>query len=463
MRKLYVVLLLVFSALVVAFALLSNRVGFHDTFEYITVAKELAGIHNVNVHSGHSLVYPAYLSVFLRAAPTMGAIKFVNVLWLIGIAALILLGTRNPIKPFLLFASSPMVWWLSPQVTPVLPAAFLFTLAYLAFKTYEASKKLRWIILTNAALGLSLALYEPMILLVILFILFFFYNKQMKFVLASLAVIFAGLLPRFALDYYLFHNPFYSVIRYVGANASLSLATANQYIPIRTIIPAVILVITPILFLSYRINWRKYWREGAMLSILFAFFILRTGHWLGIKYFLLFAPIVFLLLGKSISRKQLLAGVAVSLILILVIPYGLTWDMQPKPKDPYALSWGFGTTHDLLVSEDLQEIRSEGYKKLVVLGAGTGYAAFLFSDVPFFYWWKEYRAAETNQSAYSKLDYVLINPKIGLLEQLELRATLNTKTNDFTGVKFMAEKSEAVLPSFEMEKCYRILCIYNKT
>src|SRR3989338_8161442 len=106
--KLKFVALAIFTIAVVTFALLSNnasenaitQVAFHDTHEYITVAKELAGIHNVNVHSGHPFIYPAYLSLFVKLVPAMWAIKFANVLWLVGIAALLLLASRN-LKAFL--------------------------------------------------------------------------------------------------------------------------------------------------------------------------------------------------------------------------------------------------------------------------------------------------------------------------------------------------------------------------
>src|SRR3989344_492996 len=213
MQRSKIAALILFSALLLTFVLFSTQITFHDTREYITVAKELAGIHNVNVHSGHSFVYPLYLSFFIKLVPSMQAIKVANALWLVAIAALMLIGTKSP-KSFLLFATSPLVWWLSPQITPVLPAAFFLTLAYLSIKTFESRAKMAWLALAGLSLGLSFAFYEPMILPIALFMIFFFYEKLFKLMIFTAIFAVLGVLPRLVLDYYLFYNPLYSIIRY---------------------------------------------------------------------------------------------------------------------------------------------------------------------------------------------------------------------------------------------------------
>ncbi len=445
MQKSKIAMLVLFSALLLTFVFFSTRIAFHDAREYITVAKELAGIQNVNVHSGHSFVYPLYISGFVKLVPNMQVIKFSNALWLIATAALLLFSTKSS-KPFLLFAASPLVWWLSPQITPVLPAAFFFTLAYLAIKNFENGLKIKWLALAGLSLGASFAFYEPMILPVALLVFFFFYEKSFKLVIFTASFASLGVLPRLVLDYYLFHNPLYSIIRYVGSNVSFTVGLKGGYLPLQPeLIAAVLFMITPLLLLSYKINWKKYLREGLMLLILFVFLTLRAGHWRGIKYFLIFAPIFFLLLATQISRKQLFAGIMVSVAITGFVTYSF-----------------FGENSDAILAKDMQDLHADGYKKLVSSGGGTAYAAFIFEDRPFIFWWKEYDAFVNNKTTYSDLDYALAFSRINLLEQLEMRATLNTKPNDFSDAKFMFEKKEEVPDGFELEKCYRSVCIYRK-
>ncbi len=445
MQKSKIALLILFSALLLTFVLFSAQITFHDTREYITVAKELAGIHNVNVHSGHSFVYTLYLSFFIKLVPSMQAIKVANALWLVAIAALLLIGAKS-FKPFLLFAASPLVWWLSPQITPVLPAAFFITLAYLSIKTFESRAKTKWLALAGLSLGLSFAFYEPMILPIALLIFFFFYEKSFKLVIFTAIFTVLGVLPRLALDYYLFRNPLYSIIRYVGSNVAFTVGMKGGYLPLQPeLVAAVLFMITPFLLIIYKIDWKKYLRECLWLLILFIVLTLRSGHWHGIKYFLIITPIFLLLLATSISRKQLMFGILASIAITGFMAYGF-----------------FGETSDAILTKDMQDISVDGYKKLVSSGGGTAYAAYLFGNVPFIFWQKEYDAATENKTTYSDLDYKLMFSRINLLEQLEMQATLNAKPNDFSGAKFMFEKTEKVPAGFGLEKCYRAICVYRK-
>ena len=77
-KKVFIATVLILIAGFVFFIFFSTRISFHDTHEYITVSKELAGIHNVRVHSGHSYVYPFFISIFLKIFPSMQTIKFIN-------------------------------------------------------------------------------------------------------------------------------------------------------------------------------------------------------------------------------------------------------------------------------------------------------------------------------------------------------------------------------------------------
>ncbi len=71
-----------FGLVLVLFAVFSSQVIFHDTAEYITIAKNFAGVNNVDLFSGHSLLYPFFIAIFLKILPSLTMVKLVNVLWL---------------------------------------------------------------------------------------------------------------------------------------------------------------------------------------------------------------------------------------------------------------------------------------------------------------------------------------------------------------------------------------------
>ncbi|MBI2040902.1 MAG: hypothetical protein HYT16_02245 [DPANN group archaeon] len=469
-RKLAVLAL--FSALIITFTFLSTRVTFHDTHEYITVAKEMAGIHNVNVHSGHSFVYPAYISFFVKIFPSMYAIKLANVVWIIAIVAMLAFSSKS-FKPLLIFITSPLVWWLSPQITPVLPAAFFFTLAYLSIKKFERRQSTIWLAVCGTSLGTSFSFYDlPMFLLIGAFIILFFYEKQFKHFLALSTFLFLGIMPRLLLDYYLFHNPVYSIIRFIGSNISISQGLANKMPALANMfnigyVAAIFVAVTPLLILSYKTDWKKYLREGLLFLLLFLFFWWRAAPvdgllqsaGRGVKYFMLFAPILFLVLSTRINKKQILLGAIASVFIIMASVSGYFIEFN-KVGGGFNF---FGENRDSQIAQDIYWISEDGYQKVVASGAGTFYAAQLFAQKPFIFWWKEYDAAISNKAAYSKINYNTKYSKLHLLEQLELQATLNTKPNDFSDAEFVFEKGDEIPAGFELEKCYTILCIYKNT
>ncbi|GAJ01695.1 unnamed protein product, partial [marine sediment metagenome] len=152
--------LLIFILFLLVFAIFSTRIQFHDVNEYITIAKALAGINNLNVFTGHSSFYPLIISLFLRIWPNIIMIKIVNTMWLFLIGAILLLWLKSK-KTFIIFAFSPLVWYMSIQTTPVLPASLFLLLAFIFFKKQNIKYNNLY---SGLCLGLSFAFYTPMIL-----------------------------------------------------------------------------------------------------------------------------------------------------------------------------------------------------------------------------------------------------------------------------------------------------------
>src|SRR3989338_3990674 len=101
LKKTALIAIVFFAVAMLSYSVFSTISGFHDTHEYITVAKQIAGYGHVQIFSTHSIVYPAWLALFLQALPSLVTLKILNVLWLV-VDAGILYYIRN-YKAVLLF------------------------------------------------------------------------------------------------------------------------------------------------------------------------------------------------------------------------------------------------------------------------------------------------------------------------------------------------------------------------
>ncbi len=222
MKKEYV-LLLIFAVVLVLFAVFSTMVGFHDSNEYIAIAKNFAGIKNMDLFTTHSLLYPFVISPFLKVWPSLTTIKLINCIWVFLIGLLLLLWLKDR-RAFIIFAFSPLVWYVSIQTTPVLPAAFFFLLAYLFFKKEDIKYNFLY---SGFFLGMACAFYDVLIFVGIIFLLVYFMKKRVIDLIKYLIFIVIGLLPRLILDYWLFGMPFYSLMKFFGTNTIISLGLSS--------------------------------------------------------------------------------------------------------------------------------------------------------------------------------------------------------------------------------------------
>src|SRR3989338_4755290 len=81
--------------------------------------------------------------------------------------------TKNK-KTLLLWITSPLIWFVGIEITPMLPLAFFFLLSYILFKKWENDGKKSSVMLSGFFLGFSLALWTGALILVLVFMLIFF-------------------------------------------------------------------------------------------------------------------------------------------------------------------------------------------------------------------------------------------------------------------------------------------------
>ena len=143
----------IFAIALILFSVFSTKISFHDSHEFISIAKYFAGVENIDLFIGHSILYPFIMSFFIKFWPSFTMIKLINSLWIFLIGLSLLFHFKNK-KAFILFAFSPLTWFISIQTTPVLPASFFFLLSYLFF--LKKHKKHN-ILFSGLFLGISIA------------------------------------------------------------------------------------------------------------------------------------------------------------------------------------------------------------------------------------------------------------------------------------------------------------------
>jgi len=445
MKKEYIILV-IFAAVLFLFALFSTHIIFHDVPEYITIAKNFAGINNIDLFSTHSLLYPLIMSPFLKISNSLVMIKLVNCLWLFLIAVVLSLWLKNK-KAMILFIFSPLVWHISIQTTPVLPASFFFLIAFIFFKKENLKGHMAY---SGIFLGLSCTIYDPLILVSAFFILVYFWKKNISSLFWYLIFMAIGFLPRLIMDFYLFHMPFYSLIRYFGTNAIIALGL-NSRISMYEIFrqPAgllIIVAISPLLYTLYRLDWRRYKQEAIFLGIIFFVFIIRAAL---IKYFMIIAPIIIILLSLVMTEKEIKWHCILSIILIVLMTFSY---FTPNPQSS--------------INQDMKEILHDYSNVSYILvypgNDANTMAVFSWQDNPRFVWFQDYEASLTNQTRIKGYDFSF-NSKIPLKDRLVISASFNRFENKTYSNYIAISQNKDEIPGFAIEKCYKVLCVYKNS
>jgi len=434
--------IIIFAAVLILFSIFSTRLGFHDDYEYINIAKNFAGIDNIDLFSGHSLLYPGIISLFLKIWPSLIMMKLVNSLWIVLMGIILLFWMKNK-TAFILFAFSPIVWFLSIQTTPVLPASFFMLLTIAFF--YKENLKYN-LVYSGACLGFACALYTPMILIGGIFTLVYFWGKEFQKFILFMFALGIGFLPRIIQDYYLFKMPVYSLIRYVGTAFIISVGLNDSTNTVNILSNLEILLvaffISPLLFLIYRADFKKYRKHFIFLGLVSVVLLLRVQQ---IKYFLILTPLILIILGKYLNEREIKWHIWISVILIGF----LTWNF-------------FVISEDKIIQNDLERLIQD-FPSECIIGEKTSanvFAANYWQDTPRFIWWQDYKAGLENKTVIKEYN-IGIQPKIKLRTNLEISASFNRNSNQTYDNCIFVFKEDSDAEGFEKVKCYRDLCVYE--
>lgn len=463
LKNKYIFFYIIYLTILVFFAMFSYRILFHDTWEYICLAKNFAGFFNSDVFTVHSLVYPFFISLFIKYVPSLLTMKLVNAAWIVLIGFMFYnLDLKK--TSFLIWTFSPIAWMYATIISPIVPASFFLLTAYLSIREWQENKKNRYFIISALALGLSAAFYDLAAIFIVFFVLAFFYDKKLKESIVYALFVFLSFSIRLILDASLFSIaikdklipfPFYSISRFWGAMIviwlglhpmipALKLSFLNWY-------PWVSLIfISPLIFYIFKIKYQKHKSIVIFLILSFIFlFIIKDGH----MYYLLLAPITIALLSRIFKRRELISHITLSFLItiLMVYPYFIQDEQEIEKRN--------------LIINDLRSINEDFSFNAVVFKTRTLARFYLWEkEMPYFISPEDYHKIVRDDKYYTQYDFE-VKSKIDIQKILEFKAGLKTniKQNvDYQDLPWIAEKGEKVPEEYKLTKCYTLLCIYQK-
>lgn len=450
-----------FTLFLLLLNIFSIKIIFVDTPQYIGVAKEFAGIGFSKVRATSSWVYGFLLGQSLKIAPLLLTLKIINMSFLVLDAILIYLITKRK-ETFLLWIFSPLVWYMAPFINSTLPVSFLFLLAYYALKRYEEKNKSIYFIISALSLGLACSLWAASIYLTIFFLIAFFYDKKLLQLILYLIPLLVGFSVRLIIDYHYFGFPLLSLITGIGSNFIYLLGQQIHlkaaYIPPKT--PFYILylislfIISPLLFKLYKLNIKQNKKE--LIFLILSLLVLLYPSEFQFRFLLTIAPLIIILLGNLISKKELIAHIILSLIIIGIIIYPYLTDKKDK-----------------LTEEDLNKLAQDYPNQSFIAGTSNYYVdSFVFSSL---YWGKgikefisfdEYDMSKKNESIFSKYE-LEVKPKINILKKMKLMLLYErTDDKDYTDIDYLIAYKDNKMPlppkEFKLIEEYNVLNLYKK-
>ncbi len=469
------VILVIFLALVLM-TLLTSYYGSTDIGDYLDVAKFFSGDYQADIRSSHSYLY-GYLSSFLFAlgAPIF-IFKLTSLIFLFLMIYSVYRINHKSKKTFYLALLSPVVWYLAPWINPIQLASLLLLWSYYFIKKSEEFNKSRNIIISGVLLGFSFAIWDSMLFFGAFFLLAFFFNRKLSFSILFLAAFFIGLAPRLLLDYSLFNFPFYSILKSLfgtvtnifGGIYNSQGHTAKTFVTLLSIFLAV-----PIYYWTlYKPSiFKKYKKEMIFLS-LSLLLILGNPQ---IRYVLVIAPIIFLLLGRELSIKQYKRHILVSsfIILLFILPYIIQIFSFPKntPNDIDFTSLLENkpefTNTDFLkqISSDLKQIELDYPNQVFIVGNGPDDYALLArvysgKDIKEFVSIQDYDAWSTNLTTFFEKTFYP-TPNINTRRDIWISGGIGLSKSDKTQYQDITLGLSILKPlnldDFAVEKKYNVI------
>ncbi len=431
----------VFILALVLFNIFSNKVILTDVTQYLGSAKGVAEI-SISKFRTQTLGYGWFMGQSLKLFPSLLTAKLFNAMFLF-LTGLVLYKINK--KALYLWTFSPVVWYMAGWISPILPVTFFLTLAYYLFERNR--------ILSALCLGIVSVLWGGGLYVAFFFLLVFFYDKSFEEFLRYVFPFLIAFSIRGVIDLYYYGIPFISILRELGSNLIYFLPnSAATSLPQRSIwlYLSLIVIISPLLFKLYKVDFRKYKKELIFIGCMLVFFIINFQ----LRLFLVLAPLLLVMLARKLTKKEILFGVILSIPFILLFSY------------PY-----FGVGDDMIIN-DLEKLSSEFPDESFIVGSEDVSeeqiqileCLYWGSEIKEFIWYSEYKLWLEDSSVFREYE-ISSNSRIDNLRKLVLNLKYErTDLRDYSDVNYLVLVGpEGDAPEgFEFVKEYEVLRVFEK-
>ncbi|MFH1593050.1 MAG: hypothetical protein ABIB47_06825 [Candidatus Woesearchaeota archaeon] len=454
--KIILIFLVIFIC-IFTFAISTSNYGTVDTADYLGAAKGFAELSPTKMRSSHTWITGLVFGQILKVVPYLNFLKFLNVLVLVLTGVLVYAVTKSK-KSILIFAFSPVVWYNSPAINGIQIAALLMFIGYIFFKKFEEDAKIRNLVVTGLLFGLANLFWDSSFFLTLFFILAFFYKKESKTLFIFLIAMALTSSIRLLVDYILFDFPFFSLIRFFGGQMAAffglggAAPEASSLLFFRTPITyrlTVLFALSPLLFLIYRTNFKKYKAEFWFIILGLILFLLLGAQ---LRYLPTLLPISIVLLTDVIRKRELKWHVILSIILLIsfIFAFGGFYNgkFEMINSDMFSIAEEFPNERFIIGEEELHQGIAEIYW-------GT--------DIKELIGWREYLISIGKRDSY--LTYMLeSNSKINDERKLKITFSLEKKDNQtYEEIDYLiTTKEESPIDEFKLVKEYQLLKLYKR-
>jgi len=472
-------IIIIFFLLASILSLSTHFFGNADINDYTDTAKFFAGEYSAKLRCSHSILFGWIHAPLVKLFDSFIFFKIQALFWLfILVISVYLISNKNK-KTLLLLLTSPLIWYMVPWMTPAFLLSLLFLWGYYFINKFEKSLKWKYLVFSGIIFGFAAAIWTTPLYLCVFLILIYLSNKKFYYSILFVLSILIGLLPIFLLDQIYFNFAFYSIVKHFFSDAAFFFY-GGVYNQGKTLhIPSILIVVLfiPIYFFSLykkeRFNKEK--KGIIFLSITLLFFLLNPQ----IRMLIVITPIIILLLGKYLTKKQAIIQIFIFLILsILVInPYLIQVKYETNGEDFSSffrninnLSFSNTFSEDL-IKEDVNNIATEYPNELFVVGNNNED----YQELARVYWGgsiKEFVSIE-DYSLFLENKTIIAEKEVCSLSKIKnrrdicisiyLRKFVADNTN-YTNINYAISINEPLnLQGFDLEKKYNLLYLYKKS
>ena len=477
-------LLAITILILVSITILTQYYGSTDINDYSDTAKFFAGKYYAKIRSSHSYLFGFIHSPFVRLTNSFFIFKITSLIFLLLIIYSTYIINGKDEKTLWLMLLLPIVWYMAPWINSIQLAALFLLWAYYFIDKYDKENKLKHLMYSGILCGLGWAVWDTILYFTIILSICFLFNKKSYIPIFFIIAVFIGLLPRLILDHFLFNFAFFTTLKTLlsgfaniwgGIYERASGFSAKSLTNVLSIFLAI-----PIYFwILYKPKFFTKNRKTMFFISLSIFLILTNPQ---IRYILVIAPIIGLILAKILNQKQFIRQIAVSIVIILffIFPYiiqtsssidsqfyGVEFTYLLENSFSFKLNSEFP---EKLVKKDIMQITEELPNEVFIVGNHPD-AYQLLADL---YWGdnveefvsiQDYNLYLTNETTLFQKKF-MPTPNIQNRRQIWLAGGLDKNENDNTdyeNIKFAISIDKPIdLPDFVLIKKLNKLYLSQK-